>query len=83
MIIGSFGKKKHPKSYRTMEVGIEPTVRHATDLRYIPVIVTDACGAGDEDAARRSIASLEFAGDSLMTNVETICSIFRRMESVA
>src|SRR5690349_8342992 len=29
-----------------MEVGIEPTVRHAADLGYIPVLVTDACGAG-------------------------------------
>jgi nicotinamidase-related amidase len=55
-----------------MEVGIEPTARHAADLGYIPIVVVDACGAGDEDAAKRSIASLECAGDSLMTNVETI-----------
>ena len=60
-----------------MEVGIEPTVRHAADLGYIPVVVTDACGAGHEEAAQRSIASLEFAGDAIMTNVETICGIFR------
>jgi nicotinamidase-related amidase len=63
-----------------MEVGIEPTVRHAADLGYIPIVVTDACGAGHEDAAKRSIASLEFAGDVLMTNVETICRLFRRMK---
>lgn len=60
-----------------MEIGIEPTVRHAADLGYIPVVVTDACGAGNEDAAQRSLASLEFAGDALMTNVETICGLFR------
>ena len=36
-----------------MEVGIEPTVRHALDLGYLPVIVTDACGAGDHEAAAR------------------------------
>src|SRR5258708_1346792 len=48
-----------------MEVGIEPTVRHAADLGYIPVVVTDACGAGHEEAAQRSIASLTFAGDAL------------------
>ena len=65
-----------------MEVGIEPTVRHAADLGYIPVVVTDACGAGDEEAAQRSIASLEFAGDAIMTNVETICGIFRRRVNV-
>ena len=54
-----------------MEVGIEPTVRHAADLGYIPVVVTDACGAGHEEAAQRSIASLEFAGDAIMTNAES------------
>jgi nicotinamidase-related amidase len=64
-----------------MEVGIEPTARHAADLGYIPVIVTDACGAGDVGAARRSRESLEYAGDVLMTDVETICSIFGRFKS--
>lgn len=64
-----------------MEVGIEPTVRHAADLGYIPVVVTDACGAGHEEAARRSIASLEFAGDALMTDVDTICCLFRRRQA--
>ncbi len=66
-----------------MEVGIEPTVRHGTDLGYIPIVVTDACGAGHADAGKRSIASLEFTGDALMTNVETICRLFRRMKPVA
>jgi nicotinamidase-related amidase len=60
-----------------MEVGIEPTVRHAADLGYIPVVVTDACGAGHEEAARRSIASLAFAGDAMLTDVDTICRLFR------
>lgn len=58
-----------------MEVGIEPTVRHAADLGYIPVIVTDACGAGNQSAKERSLASLEFAGDALMTDVESLCSL--------
>lgn len=61
------------------EVGIEPTVRHGADLGYFPIVVTDACGAGNESAAQRSLASLEFAGDALMTDVETICSRFRSM----
>lgn len=60
------------------EVGIEPTVRHATDLGYIPVIVADACGAGDEGAAQRSIACIEFTGDAVITNSEIVCSVFRR-----
>jgi nicotinamidase-related amidase len=37
------------------QVGIEPTARHAADLCFSPVIIADACGAGDEAAARRSL----------------------------
>jgi len=59
------------------EIGIEPTARHAADLGYIPVIVTDACGAGHEEAAKRSIESLKFAGDTLLTDTETICNVLR------
>jgi nicotinamidase-related amidase len=61
-----------------MEIGIEPTVRHGVDLGYIPVVVKDACGFGRRDAAERSIASLEFAGDAVLTDVEAICAQFRR-----
>ena len=64
-----------------MEIGIEPTARHGADLGYIPVVVKDACGFGHRDAAARSIASLEFSGDSLLTNVETICAQFQRIRS--
>src|SRR5438445_687223 len=64
-----------------MEIGIEPTVRHGANLGYIPMVVKDACGFGHRDAAARSIASLEFAGDALLTNVETICTQFRRILS--
>jgi nicotinamidase-related amidase len=61
-----------------MEVGIEPTVRHAADLGYIPVIVEDACGFGHEEAARRSVACVGYSGDALFTDVRTICGILRR-----
>jgi nicotinamidase-related amidase len=61
-----------------MEIGIEPTVRHGADLGYIPVVVTDACGAGDEEAAKRSVESLKFAGDTLLTDTETICNVLRQ-----
>jgi len=63
-----------------MEIGIEPTVRQGSDLGYIPVVVTDACGSGHRDAAERSIAGLEFSGDAWLTNVETICAQFRRIQ---
>jgi biuret amidohydrolase len=61
-----------------LEVGIEPTVRHATDLGFIPILVTDACGSRDKPAAERSLANLAFAGGSLQTDVETICAVLRR-----
>jgi nicotinamidase-related amidase len=59
------------------EIGIEPTARHGADLGYIPVVVRDACGAGNEEAANRSIESLKFAGDALITDTETICDVLR------
>jgi biuret amidohydrolase len=34
------------------EIGIEPTARHGADLGYIPVLVTDACGAGSEESRK-------------------------------
>ena len=63
-----------------MEIGIEPTVRHGADLGYIPVVIKDACGCGHRDAAERSIASLEFAADTLFTDVDTMCAQFQRMQ---
>jgi biuret amidohydrolase len=63
-----------------MEIGIEPTVRHGADLGYIPVVIKDACGCGHRDAAERSVASLEFAGDTLFTDVDTMCAQFQRMQ---
>ena len=60
------------------EIGIEPTVRHAADLGYIPVVVTDACGAGNEEAGQRALASLRFMGDAFFTDVEEFCGILRR-----
>ena len=51
------------------EIGIEPTVRHAGDLGFIPVVVTDACAAGNAEAGERAIESLRFLGDALLTDV--------------
>jgi biuret amidohydrolase len=60
------------------EIGIEPTARHGADLGYIPVVVTDACGAGNEEAAKRSIESLKFAGDTILADTEQICAVLRQ-----
>jgi nicotinamidase-related amidase len=64
------------------EIGIEPTARHGADLGYIPVVVTDACAGGNEEAAKRSIDSLKFAGDALITDTETICDVLRKGSGV-
>ncbi|HYY35127.1 MAG TPA: cysteine hydrolase [Candidatus Binatia bacterium] len=65
------------------EIGIEPTARHGADLGYIPVLVTDACGAGNDEAARRSIESLKFAGDALITDTETVCQVLRKQSGTS
>jgi nicotinamidase-related amidase len=61
-----------------LEVGIEPSVRHAADLGFIPIVITDACGAGHADAAKRSIESLKFAGDAVFTDVAAISALLSR-----
>jgi nicotinamidase-related amidase len=61
-----------------LEVGVEPTVRHGIDLGYLPVVVTDACGWGNREAADRSLATLAFAGGSLQTDVETLAACLSR-----
>ncbi|HTF00359.1 MAG TPA: isochorismatase family protein, partial [Bradyrhizobium sp.] len=57
-----------------MEIGIEPTARHAADLGIIPVVIEDACGAGHVDAAQRSCQALHFAGAAIMTDTEAFCA---------
>jgi nicotinamidase-related amidase len=56
-----------------LEIGIEPTVRHAVDLGYVPVLLEDACGAGHPEAGARSLESLRFAGDALIVSSESFC----------
>ena len=61
-----------------MEIGIEPTARHAADLGIVPVVVEDACGSGHAEAAQRSIDSLKFAGDAVFADVESFCRALKR-----
>ena len=57
-----------------LEVGIEPTVRHSADLGYVPVVVRDACGAGDVAAGERSLVTLAFAGDAIVATTDEVCA---------
>lgn len=54
------------------EIGIEPTVRHGADLGFVPVVVRDACGAGHDEAAERSLANIAFMADAIMTEASEI-----------
>jgi nicotinamidase-related amidase len=53
-----------------MEIGIEPTVRHATDLGFIPIVLRDACGSGHAEAGQRSLDTMRFVGEALVTDVD-------------
>jgi nicotinamidase-related amidase len=55
-----------------LEIGIEPTARHAADLGIIPILVRDACGAGNQEAADKCVATLEHMGDTIVTDLKTI-----------
>lgn len=46
-----------------LEIGIEPTIRQALDLNYIPVVITDACGSKTEELKARSLLTLEETGE--------------------
>jgi biuret amidohydrolase len=63
------------------EIGIEPTARHGADLCYLPVVIADACGAGNEEEAARSFDLLRFAGDAILTDTATITPLLWRASS--
>ncbi|WP_433578909.1 cysteine hydrolase family protein [Nocardia brasiliensis] len=58
-----------------LEVGIEPTIRHSLDLAYLPILVTDACGAGHPAAAQRTHAALQFAGGTLVSDTAALADL--------
>jgi nicotinamidase-related amidase len=51
-----------------MEIGIDITCRHGADLGFVPIVIRDACGAGHQDAADRALQTLQFLGDSVLTD---------------
>lgn len=60
------------------EIGIDITCRHAADLGFIPIFVRDACGAGHQDAGDRAIQTLEFLGDTVLTDCEAVVATLGR-----
>jgi len=56
-----------------MEIGIEPTVRQATDNGFAAVLIEDACGFGNAAARDRSIETLNFIGETILTSTAAFC----------
>jgi nicotinamidase-related amidase len=54
-----------------LEIGIEPTVRHATDLGFIPIVLSDACGAGHAEAGQRALDTMRFIGEAILSDAGT------------
>lgn len=55
-----------------LEIGIEPTVRHATDLGFVPIVLEDACGIGNAEAGARSLNTIRFVGEAIISDVESL-----------
>ena len=59
------------------EIGIEPTIRHGADLGFIPVLVEDACGAGEHEAGERALAGMRFIGDAMICRLQELAAAWR------
>jgi len=57
-----------------MEIGIEPTVRQATDNGFGAVVIEDACGFGNREARDRSFATLGYVGEAVVTQSADFCA---------
>jgi len=62
-----------------LEVGIDPTCRHGADLGLWPILVRDACGAGNATASEHALAALQHMGDSTITDVKTVCELLAKI----
>jgi biuret amidohydrolase len=61
-----------------LEIGIGPTVSHATDLGYIPIVVADACGSVEEAARQRTLTGIDYTLTSLTTDTATLRGLLRQ-----
>jgi nicotinamidase-related amidase len=61
-----------------LEIGIDPTCRQGADLGFWPILVGNACGFGNEEAANCSLHSLKHMGDTIITDVDTVCALLAK-----
>lgn len=62
-----------------LEIGIEPTVRHALDLGYIPIVVADLCGSRTEELHANSLRTLSETGEVIVTSSSEWLSAVEKM----
>lgn len=60
-----------------LEIGIEPTIRHGLDLNYLPVLVSDACGARTAELKERSLATLAETGEVFETTTIEVIKLLK------
>ena len=58
-----------------LEIGIEPTVRHALDLNYLPVLLKDACGSKTPELKERSLATLSETGETTIVDTSDVLAL--------
>jgi nicotinamidase-related amidase len=64
-----------------LEIGIDPTCRHGADLGLIPILVRDACGWGNEEAAKHSLAALAHMGDTVFTETKAVSELLGKVRA--
>jgi biuret amidohydrolase len=55
-----------------LEIGIGPTVRQALDLNYVPLVVSDACGARTQKNKERVLTEFADTGEVLVVDTHTL-----------
>ncbi|HEY1993853.1 MAG TPA: isochorismatase family cysteine hydrolase [Edaphobacter sp.] len=63
-----------------LEIGIEPTCRHAADLGIIPILVREACGAGNAEVAEQCVSTLAHMGDTIVTDLKTVSQLLAAID---
>ena len=60
-----------------LEIGIEPSVRHATDLGFVPIVLADACGIGNAEAGARSLQTMRFVGEAIISDTDSFSQLLQ------
>jgi hypothetical protein len=65
----------------SLGAGCDARGRCAHRARAPLIVIRDACGAGHHDAGERSIATLQYLGDALVTMADEFATVLRPCHS--